>query len=173
MLTGRVPFEGDTPLCRRRQAEERAAARPPEAQPADPRGPQPSRPEVPGKVQGEALPERRRARGRAGEDREGASDHDAAPAHPQSRRPRVRSRSASPPKIIWIRRPSSSSPRSALIVWQFLPESRKHRSGRSLSSASRTRPGTGLSTTSREAIPNLLITSLEQSGHFRVTSWQG
>lgn len=66
------------------------------------------------------------------------------------------------------RRPCRDHP---LLVWQFVPESKV--SKRSVAIVGfRNQTGDKAFDYLQEAIPNLLITSLEQSGHFRVTSWQ-
>ena len=65
MLTGRLPFEGDTPLS---VAVKQKSEPPPDPRSINAQIPgrtQPHHPQVPGKGERETIPERRRAPGRA------------------------------------------------------------------------------------------------------------
>ena len=60
---------------------------------------------------------------------------------------------------------------AALLVWQFVPESAGSKRTVAVLGFKNQTGDSGLDYL-REAIPNLLITSLEQSTHLRITSWE-
>jgi serine/threonine protein kinase/tetratricopeptide (TPR) repeat protein len=76
-----------------------------------------------------------------------------------------------PSKKIWIPAAVALVALAALLVWQFVPESEGSRRTIAVLGFRNQTGDPGLDHL-REIIPNLLITSLEQSKHVRVTSWQ-
>ena len=173
MLTGRLPFEGETPLSVAVKQKSEAPPDPRRAQRPDPGGPGRPRPEMPGKgARRKRLAERSRALGRAG----GIARTLPATTHalplrksPTSKQITVRL----PSKKVWI--PAARRARCALIalvVWLFLPESARPQAndrGPGLQEPDRaTRP----STISRRPSPTCSSPASSSRSHFRVTSWQ-
>jgi tetratricopeptide (TPR) repeat protein len=76
-----------------------------------------------------------------------------------------------PSKKVWIPVVAGLVLVGAFAVWQFIPQRAADR--RSIAVIGfRNQTGDAAFDYLQETIPNLLITSLEQSGHFRVTTWQ-
>ncbi len=76
-----------------------------------------------------------------------------------------------PSKKIWIPAAAALLALVALLVWQFVPESPGAKRVVAVLGFRNLTGEAGLDYL-REAIPNLLITSLEQSKHLRITSWE-
>src|SRR5512136_578503 len=76
-----------------------------------------------------------------------------------------------PSKKIWIPAAAVLTALAALAVWQFIPEKEGAKRAIAVIGFKNQTGDTGLDYL-REAIPHLLITSLEQSKHLRVTSWE-
>ena len=76
-----------------------------------------------------------------------------------------------PSKKIWIPGAAVLLALAAFLVWQFIPE--KEGAKKTIAVITfKNQTGDKAFDYLREAIPNLLITSLEQSRHFRVTTWE-
>ncbi|MBM3293506.1 MAG: tetratricopeptide repeat protein, partial [Candidatus Aminicenantes bacterium] len=170
MLTGRLPFEGETPLS--------VAVKQKSEPPPDPRKFNPQIPDDLGKLVLKCLD-------KAGVKRFPNADDLAAElrriekAQPTTATPLpLRKTSTSkqitvrmPSKKVWIPAVVVLLAMAAFLIWQFIPESE---------GAKRTVAVLGFKNQTgdasldylRETIPNLLITSLEQSKHMRVASWQ-
>ena len=170
MLTGPASVRGRNPAEHRRQAKERGAARPEEAEPPDPGGPRPHHPEMPGKAEGEALSKRGRAPRRPRQGRAvAADDPQALPARKPLTSKEITVRL--PSKKIWIPGAAVLLVLVGFLVWQIIPE--KVGAGRSIAVIGfKNQTGDAELDYLREAIPHLLITSLEQSNRVRVTSWE-
>ncbi len=80
MVTGKLPFEGETFVCDRPEAEDGDPEIAEGAERTAPGRPQPAHPEVPGEGPGVPLSERRGHPGRPGQDRQGHADHGKSPA---------------------------------------------------------------------------------------------
>ena len=76
-----------------------------------------------------------------------------------------------PSKKIWIPAAAVLTALVALLVWQFIPEKEGAKPAIAVMGFKNQTGDAGLDYL-REAIPHLLITSLEQSKHLRVTSWE-
>ena len=170
MLTGRLPFEGESVLS--------VAVKQKSEAPPDPRSFNPQVPEDLARLVLRCLektPEKRPA---------GAADLSDALAGIESALPTTvaplplrkpsTSRSITvrlPSKKVWVPAALGLAALAALGLWLFLPGG---------APAKRTIAVLGFKNQTgdtafdylQEAIPNLLITSLEQSGRFRVTTWQ-
>jgi eukaryotic-like serine/threonine-protein kinase len=170
MVTGRLPFEGETPL---------AIAVKQKTEPAP--DPATINPQVPEDLRRAILKCLEKSR----ESRFGsAEDLSAELARierlvPKTTRPLPVRRPATsrqitvrvPSKKVWIPAAALLLAVAAFVVWQFIPQSPG--SMRSIAVMGfRNQTGDPSFDYLQETIPNLLITSLEQSGHFRVTSWQ-
>jgi serine/threonine protein kinase/Flp pilus assembly protein TadD len=170
MLTGRPPFEGETAL---------AVAVKQKSEPApDPRGSNAQIPEELAKLVLKCLKKER------GERYQGAEELAAELARiertlPETtgalpvRRPQTSKQITVrlPSKKVWIPAAALLAVLAALLVWQFVPERESAR--RTIAVLGfRNQTGDGGLDYLREAIPNLLITSLEQSKRLRVTSWE-
>jgi len=170
MLTGRLPFEGETPLS--------VAVKQKSEPPPDPRKFNPQIPDDLGKLVLRCLDKAREKRFPNADDlaAELARLEKAQPttATPLPLRKTLTSKQITvrvPPKKVWIPAAAVLLAMAAFLVWQFLPENE---------GAKRTVAVLGFKNQTgdasldylRETIPNLLITSLEQSKHMRVTSWQ-
>jgi tetratricopeptide (TPR) repeat protein len=170
MLTGRLPFEGETPLS--------VAVKQKSEAPPDPRTIDPQVPEDLARLVLQCLakaPEKRPS---------GAADLNArlgtiaaalpATATPLPLRKTATSRSITvrlPSKKVWIPVAAGLVLVAAFAVWQIIPQRASDR--RSIAVIGfRNQTGDAAFDYLQETIPNLLITSLEQSGHFRVTTWQ-
>lgn len=169
MLTGRLPFEGDTALSIAVQQKTESVP--------DPRKINPQIPESLKQIVLKCLQKSREKRYPGA--RELAADlaklQEALPApSPLPLRESLTSKQITlrvPAKKIWIPAALALAALVALAVWQFRPQPASAR--RSLAvMAFRNQTGDSEYDYLQETIPNLLITSLEQSGHFRVTTMQ-
>ena len=170
MLTGRLPFEGDTPLS--------IAVKQKSESPPDPRTLNSQIPEDLGRLILKCLEKEKDKRYRSAEELR----DDLARIEktlPETTRP-LPLRKLQTSKQITVRLPSKKvwMPVAALLlalaaflVWQFLPESAGSKRTVAVLGFKNQTGDAGLDYL-REAIPNLLITSLEQSKHLRVTSWE-
>jgi len=170
MLTGRLPFEGGTPLS--------VAVKQKTEAPPDPRTLSPQIPDDLARIVLQCLdksPEKRPA-GAAALSARLAEIESALPttATPLPLRKPATSKSITlrlPSKRIWIPAVVLLVLLAAFLVWRFLPE--RESSRRSIAVMGfRNQTGDPSFDVLQETIPNLLITSLEQSGRFRVTTWQ-
>ena len=170
MLTGRLPFEGDTPLS--------VAVKQKSEAPPDPRKINPQIPEELTRVVLKCL-DKSKERRYQGADELSADLAKIETASPERTTPVPLPKPSTsrqitvrlPSKKIWIPAIIGLAAVIAFIVWQFLPESAAAK--RSVAVVGfRNQTGDKAFNYLQEAIPNLLITSLELSGHFRVTSWQ-
>ena len=170
MLTGRLPFAGDTPLSVAVQQKTLPAP--------DPRTFNPQIPEELAKIVATCLAkppaERYADAGALLQDLvriESALPATTAAlplARPAtSRQITVRM----PSKKVWIPAASLLLLAAAIIVWQLVPGGEKARRTVAVLGFQNQTGDPGLDYL-RETIPNLLITSLEQSKHLRVASWQ-
>ena len=170
MLTGRLPFEGDTPLS--------IAVKQKSEPPPDPRKLNAQIPEDLGKLVLMCLEKEKARRPQSAEDLVAellwientlpATTHALPLRKPQtSKEITVRL----PSKKIWIPAAAALVALAALLVWQFIPEGHGSRRTVAVLGFKNQTGDAGLDYL-REAIPNLLITSLEQSKHLRVTSWE-
>jgi serine/threonine protein kinase/tetratricopeptide (TPR) repeat protein len=170
MLTGRLPFEGESLLS--------IAVKQKSEAPPDPRAFNAQVPEELARLVLRCLdkaPEKRPA---------GAVDlasglakiEDALPTTttPLPLRRPATSKSITvrlPSKKVWIPALAGLVLAIAFAAWQFIPQRAADR--RSIAVIGfRNQTGDPSFDYLQETIPNLLITSLEQSGHFRVTTWQ-
>jgi serine/threonine protein kinase/Flp pilus assembly protein TadD len=170
MLTGRLPFEGDTPLS--------IAVKQKSEPPPDPGAINAQIPEDVRWLVLKCLEKEKGKRFQSADDllAELIRIEKALPATTHAlplRRPQTSKQITVrlPPKKVWIPVAGFLLALAALLVWQFIPESE---------GAKRTVAVLGFKNQTgdpgfdylRETIPNLLITSLEQSKHVRVASWQ-
>ena len=170
MVTGHVPFEGDTPLS----VAHKQAYEPPE----DPAKLNPQLPEDLDRVILRCLEKDKGKRYQSAEelrsDLEKVEKSVPTAAQPLPIRKPTTSKQITvrlPSKKVWIPAIIVLVAVVAFVVWQFIPESE---------GAKRTVAVIGFKNQTgeadldylREAIPHLLITSLEQSKRLRVTSWE-
>jgi serine/threonine protein kinase/tetratricopeptide (TPR) repeat protein len=171
MLTGRLPFEGDTPLS---VAVKQKSERPP-----DPRSLNDQIPDELGRIILKCLeksPEKRyQSAGELLADLARVEKGLPTATHPLPLKKPLTSRQItvqfSLRKALWPAVLVIAVVAGAFAVWKLLP----HKSGPKRAIAVigfKNRTGDPGLDYLQEAIPNLLITSLEQSGHFRVTSWE-
>ena len=170
MLTGRLPFEGDTPLS--------IAVKQKSEAPPDPRKLNAHIPEDLKHVVLKCLEKSKEKRYQNSEEllAELAKIEKSLPTTSQplpiqkpltSKQITVRL----PSKKIWVPIAILLVAVLAFVIWQFIPE--RETSKRSIAIIGfRNQTGDKAFDYLQDAIPNLLITSLEQSGHFRVTSWE-
>jgi serine/threonine protein kinase/tetratricopeptide (TPR) repeat protein len=170
MLTGRLPFEGETPL---------AVAVRQKSEPApDPRKINTQIPDELAKIVLKCL-EKDKARRFQGADELVAELARIEKSLPETTRARPLHKPQTskqitvrlPSKKVWIPAAAALVALAALLVWQFIPESEGSRRTIAVMGFKNQTGDAGLDTL-REAIPNLLITSLEESKHLRVTSWE-
>ena len=170
MLTGRLPFEGETPLS--------VAVKQKSEPPPDPRTVNAQVPEDLAKLVLKCLDKDKAKRPQSAEDlvaelgrieRTLPETTRALPlSKPQtSKQITVRL----PSRKVWVPAAAVLLALAALLVWQFLPEGEGSRRTVAVLGFKNQTGDAGLDYL-REAIPNLLITSLEQSKHLRVTSWE-
>jgi serine/threonine protein kinase/Tfp pilus assembly protein PilF len=170
MLTGRLPFEGDTPLA--------VAVKHKTAPPPDPRTLNAQIPEELGRLVLKCL-EKEKGRRLASADDLVAELTRIERSLPETtralplRRPQTSKQITVrlPSKKFWIPAGVVLLALSALLVWQFVPESETSKRTVAVLGFKNQTGDAGLDHL-REIIPNLLITSLEQSKRMRVTSWQ-
>ena len=170
MLTGRAPFEGDTPLS--------VAVKQKTEKPPDPRAINPLIPDDLRRVVMKCLekPKERRYQSTPELLQDLKKIADALPAATQAlplKKPATSKQITVrlPSRKFWIPAAILFAAALVLIIWQFVPE--KESAKRSVAVLGfRNQTGDTNYDYLQETIPNLLITSLEQSRHFRVTSWQ-
>jgi len=170
MLTGRLPFEGDTPLS--------VAVKQKSEAPPDPRRLNPQIPEDLKQVVLKCLEKSKEKRFQNADTllAELAKVERTLPTttQPLPIRKTLTSKQITvrlPSKKFWVPALVILAAVLAFVVWQFIPE--RQASKRSIAVIGfKNQTGDKAFDYLQEAIPNLLITSLEQSGHFRVTSWQ-
>jgi len=171
MLTGHVPFEGDTPLS---VAVKQKSERPP-----DPRSINAQIPDELGRIILKCLEKPKERRYQSADDvlAELARIEKELPT--TSQQIPIRKTLTSKQITVQFTLKKALWPIAALIavlitgfaVWKMIP----HRAGpkRAITVIGfKNRTGDQSLDYLQEAIPNLLITSLEQSGHFQVTSWE-
>jgi eukaryotic-like serine/threonine-protein kinase len=170
MLTGRLPFEGDTPL---------AVAVKQKSEPApDPRKVNPQIPEDLKRVVLKCLEKAKDKRYQSADELSAdlAKVQESLPKTTQPlpiRKPATSKQITVrlPSKKVWIPAAVALVAVVAFVVWQLIPE--RAAAKRSIAVMGfKNQTGDGTFDYLQETIPNLLITSLEQSGHFRVTTWQ-
>jgi tetratricopeptide (TPR) repeat protein/TolB-like protein/predicted Ser/Thr protein kinase len=170
MLTGRLPFEGETPLS--------VAVKQKSEPPPDPRKINPQIPEELDRVILKCLEKNREKRyQKAGEllaDLAKVEQSLPTTAQPLPARKPLTSKEITvrlPSKKVWIPAAAVLVAVAAFVVWQFIPE--KAGAGRTIAVIGfKNQTGDAGLDYLREAIPHLLITSLEQSKRLRVTSWE-
>ncbi len=170
LVTGRLPFEGDSPLSIAVKQKTEAAPDPASLNP-----------QVPEDLRRAIL----KCLEKAGERRYQAAEELAADlvkvekSLPKTTQPLPIGRPATskqitvrlPSKKVWIPAVAAILAVAAFVIWQLIPERASAR--RSIAVMGfQNQTGDPTFDYLQETIPNLLITSLEQSGHFRVTSWQ-
>jgi serine/threonine protein kinase/tetratricopeptide (TPR) repeat protein len=170
MLTGRLPFEGDTPLS--------IAVKQKSEPPPDPGTINAQIPEDVRRLVLKCLEKEKGKRFQSADDLLAelvriektlpATTHALPLRKPQtSKQITVRL----PSKKVWIPAAAVLIALAALLVWQLIPESEGLKRTVAVLGFKNQTGDVGLDYL-REAIPNLLITSLEQSKHLRVTSWE-
>jgi serine/threonine protein kinase/tetratricopeptide (TPR) repeat protein len=170
MLTGRLPFEGDTPLAVAVKQKSEPAA--------DPARINPQIPEDLSRAVLKCL-EKSKDRRYQSVDELSADLAKVEKALPKTTQPLPIHKPATskqitvrlPSKKVWIPAVVALAAVIAFVVWQLIPE--RAAAKRSLAIMGfKNQTGDPSFDYLQETIPNLLITSLEQSGHFRVTTWQ-
>ena len=170
MLTGRLPFEGDTPLS--------VAVKHKSEPPPDPRKINAQIPEELAKLVLRCLEKEKSKRYASADDFIAelgriektlpSTTHVLPLRKPQtSKQITVRL----PSKKVWIPAVAVLLALVGLLVWQFIPEGESSKRTVAVLGFKNQTGDPGLDHL-REIIPNLLITSLEQSKHMRVASWQ-
>jgi serine/threonine protein kinase/tetratricopeptide (TPR) repeat protein len=170
MLTGRLPFEGETALS--------VAVKQKSEAPPDPRTLNPQIPEGLNRVILKCLEKNKEKRYRSAADfladLAGIGKSLPTTPHPLPVRRALTSKEITvrlPSKKIWIPGVAVLIALLALAVWQFIPE--KEGAKRTVAVIGfKNQTGQADLDYLREAIPHLLITSLEQSKRLRVTSWE-
>jgi len=170
MLTGRLPFEGDTPLS--------VAVKQKSEAPPDPRTLNPEIPEGLNRVIRKCLEKSKEKRYRTAAefltDLAGLEKSLPTTPHPLPVRKPPASREITvrlPSKKVWIPLAAVLVALLALAVWQFIPE--REGAGRTVAVIGfKNQTGEADLDYLREAIPHLLITSLGESKRLRVTSWE-
>ncbi len=168
MLTGHLPFEGDTPLS--------IAVKQKSENPADPRSINAQIPDELSRIILKCLEKPKEKRFQSADEllRALAKMEKELPTTPLPIRKPATSKQITvrlPSKRVWIPAAALLLALAALLVWQFIPESEGlKRTVAVLGFKNQT--GDPAFDYLRETIANLLITSLEQSKHLRVTSWQ-
>jgi len=170
MLTGRLPFEGETPLS--------VAVKQKSEPPPDPRKLNPQIPDELNHIILKCLEKSREKRYRSTDEllADLARVEHSLPTtpHPLPVRKPLTSKEITvrlPSKRIWIPAAAVLVALAAFLVWQFIPEKEGAKRAIAVIGFKNQTGDTGLDYL-REAIPHLLITSLEQSKRLRVTSWE-
>jgi serine/threonine protein kinase/tetratricopeptide (TPR) repeat protein len=170
MLTGRLPFEGDTPLS--------IAVKQKSEPPPDPRKLNAQIPEDLRRLVLKCLEKEKGMRFQSAEDllAELVRIEKTLPATTRALPLRKSQTSKEitvrlPSKKVWIPAGAVLLVLAALLVWQFIPEGEAAKRTVAILGFKNQTGDTGFDYL-RETIPNLLITSLEQSKHIRVASWQ-
>ena len=170
MVTGQLPFEGDTFVSIALKQKTETPRPPKRAQRPAPGQSQSADPEVPGKRPRGALPEHRGDPSDLGKIEKGMpTTEKILPAKIATASKEITVK-FSLKKTVVI--PVLGLLVIAFIVWQAFPRGKGVR--RSVAVITfKNQTGDKAFDYLREAIPNLLITSLEQSRRFRVTTWEG
>ena len=170
MLTGRLPFEGETALA--------VAVKHKSEPPPDPRRFNAQIPEELGKLVLKCLKKEKSERHRSADDlaAELARIEKTLPETARTlplRKPQTSKQITVrlPSKRVWIPAAVALAALAALLVWQFVPEGEGSKRAIAVLGFKNLTGDSGLDYL-REAIPNLLITSLEQSHRLRITSWE-
>jgi tetratricopeptide (TPR) repeat protein len=170
MLTGRLPFEGDTPLS--------IAVKQKSELPPDPGTINAQIPEDVRRLVLKCLEKEKAKRYQSADDllAELARIERALPATTHAlplRRPQTSKQITVrlPSKKVWIPAAAALLALVALLVWQFVPESESSRRTIAVLGFKNQSGDPGLDFL-RDTISNLLITSLEESKRLRVASWQ-
>jgi serine/threonine protein kinase len=170
MLTGHLPFEGDTPLS---IAVKQKSERPP-----DPGSINAQIPDELSRIILKCLEKPKEKRYQSADELLAAlaKIESGLPAttHPLPIKKPLTSKQITvrlPPKKVWIPTAAVLLMLAALLVWQFIPEGEGSKRTIAVLGFKNQTGDPGLDYL-RETIPNLLITSLEQSKHLRVASWQ-
>jgi tetratricopeptide (TPR) repeat protein len=170
MLTGRLPFEGDTPLS--------IAVKQKSEFPPDPRTLNAQIPEELARLVLKCLEKEKGKRFQGADDLrlELAQIEHSLPATTRAlplRKPQTSKEITVrlPPKKIWIPAAGLLLALAAFLIWQFIPESEGSKRTVAVLGFKNQTGDPGLDYL-RETISNLLITSLEQSKYVRVASWQ-
>jgi tetratricopeptide (TPR) repeat protein len=170
MLTGRLPFEGDTPLS--------IAVKQKSEPPPDPRTINAQIPEDLRQLVLKCLEKTRDKRYQSADAlrTELARIEKTLPATTRAlplRKPQTSKEITVrlPSRKIWVPAAALLLVLAALLVWQFIPASEGSKRTVAVLGFKNQTGDAGLDYL-RETIPNLLITSLEQSKHIRVASWQ-
>jgi serine/threonine protein kinase len=170
MMTGRLPFSGETALA--------VAVKQKSELPPDPRSLNPQIPDDLGRLILKCM-EKAKEKRFANTDEllrelariEKTLPATTAPLHihrpPTSKEITVRL----PPKRIWIPVAALLVVLAVFLIWQFVPERESSKRAVAVLGFKNQTGDPGLDYL-RETIPNLLITSLEQSRFIRVSSWQ-
>jgi len=170
MLTGRLPFEGDTPLS--------VAVKQKSSPPPDPRTFNTQIPEDVRRLVLKCLEKEKERRYRsadellaelAGIEKSLPSTTAALPIRKPQTSQQITVRL--PSRKVWIPAVAAVLVLAALLVWQFIPEAEGSKRTVAVLGFKNQTGDAGLDYL-RETIPNLLITSLEQSKYMRVASWQ-
>jgi serine/threonine protein kinase/tetratricopeptide (TPR) repeat protein len=170
MLTGRLPFEGETALS--------VAVKQKSEAPPDPRKLNPQIPEDVNRIILKCLEKSKEKRYQTAAeflaDLTGIEKALPTTPHPLPARKPLTSKEITvrlPSKKIWIPGAAVLLALLAFVVWQFIPEKGGVR--RTIAVIGfKNQTGEAELDYLREAIPHLLITSLEQSKRLRVTSWE-
>jgi serine/threonine protein kinase/tetratricopeptide (TPR) repeat protein len=170
MLTGRLPFEGETPLS--------VAVKQRSEPPPDPRKLNPQIPDDLDRIILKCLEKAKEKRYRSAEELLGdlARVEQSLPttARPIPVQKPLTSKEITvrlPSKKIWIPAAAVLLALVAFLVWQIIPEKEGAKRTIAIIGFKNQTGDAGLDYL-REAIPHLLITSLEQSKRLRVTSWE-
>jgi len=170
MLTGRLPFEGDTPLS--------IAVRQKSESPPDPRSINAQIPDDLAKLVLRCLKKDKNERYPSADGLIAELARIEKTLPETTRALPLRSPQTSkqitvrlPSKKVWIPATAVLLALVALLVWQFIPESEGSKRAVAVLGFKNQTGDPGFDYL-RETIPNLLITSLEQSRHLRVASWQ-
>jgi serine/threonine protein kinase/tetratricopeptide (TPR) repeat protein len=170
MLTGRLPFEGETPLA--------VAVKQKSEPPPDPQALNAQIPEDLAKLVLRCLAKDKAERyqdaaglveGLARIERTLPETTRALPIRKYQTSKQITVRL--PSKKVWIPAAAVLFALVALVIWQFVPEKESSKRAVAVLGFKNQTGDAGLDYL-REAIPNLLITSLEQSKHLRVMSWE-
>ncbi|MGA2361497.1 MAG: protein kinase [Candidatus Aminicenantales bacterium] len=170
MLTGRLPFEGETLLS--------VAVKQKSEPPPDPRKLNPQIPEDLNRIILKCLEKSKDKRYQSATaflaDLAGVEKSLPTTPHPLPVRKPLTSKEITvrlPSKRVWIPGAALLVALAAFLVWQFIPE--KEAARRTIAVVGfKNQTGDRELDYLREAIPHLLITSLEQSKRLRVTSWE-
>jgi tetratricopeptide (TPR) repeat protein len=170
MLTGRLPFEGETPLS---VAVKQKSEPPPDARKLNPQIPEDLN-RIILKCLQKSKDKRYQSATELLADLAGIEKSLPTTPHPLPLRKPLTSKEITvrlPSKKVWIPAAAVLIALAAFLVWQFIPEKEAARRTIAVVGFKNQTGEAGLDYL-REAIPHLLITSLEQSKRLRVTSWE-